>query len=84
MTNAERFLGMVLGGGYCEDREFFDLAHQIVIDPDESFENKIIALRHVDEVMGCDGEYTQAAVDEYIAQTIGIEHELNPHSPMAI
>lgn len=54
-------------GNAFDDAPIFNLADKIIRDRLSRFEDKVEALKKMDEATGEPGEYTQAAIDEYLA-----------------
>lgn len=68
-SNLDKLKAMPIGGNAHADSELFALAHVILMDGSESTDNKIEALRKIDEAMGLDSEpeITGFDVDEYVS-----------------
>ena len=55
----------VIGNAH-DDADIFILADEILRSNEETFEDKIAALKVMDSATGEPGDYTQAAIDEYL------------------
>ena len=58
---------MPIVGNAHDDAGVFNLAHMILTDPEATQGEKFAALRKMDEATGEPGEYTQAAINEYLS-----------------
>jgi|HubBroStandDraft_2_1064218.scaffolds.fasta_scaffold361242_2 hypothetical protein len=65
LTKIQQLEAMPIYGNAFHDQPLFTLAHAIAIDVLEPMENRIRALRKIDEAMGEEDASTPAAVQEY-------------------
>lgn len=66
MTDIERLRQMPIVGNHYSDSGLFNLAHQIIMSDDEPMENKLEAIRKIDEAQGEEGDVSEANVNEYM------------------
>jgi hypothetical protein len=72
----ERIIAFPIRGNAYADQKLMDLIHKYVINPKNHMNNKILALKKLDAVMGVDAkEITPADVEQYIKY--GDEYEEN-------
>jgi|GEM_PF-4110829 len=65
MKRIKRLQKMPIVGSFVADKYIFDLANEILHDPTEPMQNKLLALRKIDEAIGESGTYSEGDVEEY-------------------